>query len=118
MEKITRMGLALAVMLIACDPTTYTENRDVFRENIEERLDALQERVDDLWGLMDERIHVEPEFSVFVGEADADIWTLRSRLAEIDAIPEEDWPEARSRILRETRDLEHRLSRVRISDYP
>jgi hypothetical protein len=118
MRRTRFISLAIAVAFVACGPTTYTDNRDVFRDNIEERLDRLEERVSDLWRVMDERLHVEPEFSIFVSDADADIRALRSRLAGIDSIAAADWPEARSQILRETRDLERRLSRVRISDYP
>jgi hypothetical protein len=117
-NTIMKTGLALVAMLLACGPTTFTDNQEAFRDNIGDRLDALQERVFELGAVIEQRSHVEPEFRSFVNEIEADIWKLRSSLREIGALDGALWQKARKRILRKTRELEQRLANVHVGDYP
>jgi hypothetical protein len=114
------MALCLvgAAALLACGPTTYVNNRDSFRDNIEGRVSELEEKVSGLGDLVEERPYADPGFIKFVNTVNVDIAELRAELDEIDALDDAAWATARHRITRQVRQLEQRLARVNVDSYP
>jgi hypothetical protein len=108
LRKVTIVGAVLAVGLVGCQGTAYTDNTTAFKEHISQRLERVAKKLHRL----ERPFARDATYQTFVDKVRRELTETRRRLSMLPAPDDGHNARLRREIRRDTDDLEYRLDRV------